>query len=112
MKKTANLFGGFIFCSYLCSVRKKQTKQMIMEPFTAKQARQLAENCINKIFVKNNVDYILDIIKEEANKGEFHTYISKSDISGKMTAEKMTIEQIQKLGYEVCLCCGTYKITW
>ena len=87
---------------------------MIMELLTAKQARQLAENGINKIFVQNNVDYILDIIKKEANKGEFHTYISKSELSGKITAEKMTIEQIQKLGYKVEVYIGNsmYKIIW
>lgn len=87
---------------------------MIMEILTAKQARQISENGINKIFVKNNVDYILDIITQEANKGECHTYISKSELSGKTTAEKMTIEQIQKLGYKVEVYLGNsmYKITW
>ena len=87
---------------------------MIMELLTAKQARQLAENSINNIFVKNNVNYILDIIKQEANKGECHTYISKSELSGKTTAEKMTIEQIQKLGYKVEVYIGNsmYKIIW
>ena len=50
---------------------------MIMELLTAKQARQLAENGINKIFVQNNVDYILDIIKKKQTKeNSTHTYLN------------------------------------
>jgi hypothetical protein len=84
-----------------------------MELLSAKQARQISEkNTINNTFVKNNLEYILEKIVKEANKGEYHIYISKSELSGKMTAEKMTIEQIQKLGYNVHLSNDMYKISW
>ena len=83
-----------------------------MELLTAKQARQISENVINNTFVKRNLEYILEIIKKEANKGDFHTYLSEGEIAGNITIRKMTIEQIQKLGYSVHLSNDMYKITW
>lgn len=83
-----------------------------MELLTARQARQIAENTINNIFVKNNIEYINTKIKKEANKGECYTYVCKTELCGNINVEKITIEQIQKLGYIVYLHGIVYKITW
>ena len=84
-----------------------------MELLSAKQARQISEkNTANNTFVKRNLDYILKKIVEEANKGEYHIYIYEVEIAGNKTIEKMTIEQIQKLGYSVYLSGDMYKISW
>ena len=83
-----------------------------MELLLARQARQIAENTINNTFVKNNLEYILKKIVKEANKGEYHTYINKTELVGDINTEKLTIEQIQKLGYNVYLNDDMYKITW
>lgn len=84
-----------------------------MELLSAKQARQISkENTINNTFVKRNLEYIFEKIVEEANKGEYHIYIYEAEIAGNKTIEKMTIEQIQKLGYNVYLNDDMYKITW
>jgi hypothetical protein len=83
-----------------------------MELLTARQARQIAENTINNTFVKNNVEYINTKIIREAKKGECHTYVSKAELCGNVNVEKITIEQIQKLGYIVYLQGNLYKITW
>jgi hypothetical protein len=83
-----------------------------MELLSAKQARQISENNINNTFVNNNLKYILEKIVKEANKGEFHIYISEAEIAGNTSVSKMTIEQIQKLGYNVHLSNDMYKISW
>ena len=85
-----------------------------MELLSARQARQIVENknTINNTFVKNNLEYILKKIVKEAKKGECHTYINKTELVGDINAEKLTIEQIQKLGYNVYLNDDMYKITW
>ena len=83
-----------------------------MELLSARQARQIAENAINNTFVKNNLEYILKKIVKDANKGEFHIYMYKTELVGDINIEKITIEQIQKLGYNVYLNGGMYKITW
>ena len=83
-----------------------------MELLSARQARQISENAINNTFVKRNLEYILGKIVKEANKGDFHIYIYKAEIAGNITIRKMTIEQIQKLGYNVYLNDDMYKITW
>ena len=83
-----------------------------MELLTARQARQIAENTINNTIVKNNVEYLLKKIIKNANKGECHTYIYKTELVGNISIEKITIEQIQKLGYNVYLNDDMYKITW
>lgn len=84
-----------------------------MELLSAKQARQISEkNTINNTFVKRNLEYILEKIVKEANKGEYYTYIHEAEIAGNPTISKMTIEEIQKLGYSVYLSGGIYKISW
>lgn len=83
-----------------------------MELLSARQARQISENTINNTFVKNNLEYILEKIVKEANKGEYHTYISKAELCGNINVEKLTIEQLQKLGYNVYLNSYIFKITW
>ena len=83
-----------------------------MELLTARQARQIAENTINNTFVKNNVEYLLKKIIKEANKGECHIYIKNTELDGNVNVEKITMEQIQKLGYNVYLHSCMYKITW
>lgn len=84
-----------------------------MELLSARQARQITENNVNNnTFIKNNLEYILKKIVKEAKKGEFHIYINKTELVGDVNIEKMTIEQIQKLGYNVYLNDDMYKITW
>ena len=83
-----------------------------MELITGRQARQIAENTINNIFVKNNVEYIIKKIMKKAVKGELHTYIYKAELAGNTNIEKITIEKIQILGYNVCVIDDKYKITW
>jgi hypothetical protein len=86
---------------------------MVMELLSAKQARQISEeNTANNTFVKRNLECILEKIVEEANKGEYHIYIYEVEIAGNKTIEKMTIEQIQKLGYSVYHSGDLYKISW
>ncbi len=83
-----------------------------MELLTARQARQIAAKTINNTIVKNNVEYILKKIIKEANKGEFHIYINNAELEGNVNVEKITMEQMQELGYNVYLNSCIYKITW
>lgn len=85
---------------------------------TAVQARQIAEaNCVNKFTVKSNIDYILEKIIKEANKGELHTYISTNELNGDNFAIQKTFTELGKLGY---IAVGAdfnnnsklYKVTW
>jgi hypothetical protein len=83
-----------------------------MELLSAKQARQISEKNINNTFVKRNLEYILGKIVKEANKGELHIYINNSELEGDINVEKITMGQMQELGYNVYLNCCIYKITW
>ena len=83
-----------------------------MELLSARQARQISENAINNTVVKKNLEYILEKIAKDANKGDFHIYIYRTKLSGDINVEVMTIEQIRKLGYSVYLIDDMYKITW
>lgn len=83
-----------------------------MELLTARQARQISAKTIDNTIVKNNVEYILKKIIKEANKGEFHIYINNSELEGNVNVEKLTMEQMQELGYNVYLNSCIYKITW
>ena len=74
-----------------------------MELLTAEQARQISKNTI----IKNDIEYILQKIMKDANKGEYHIYISKAEL-----LETSSIDKIQELGYNVYLNGGMYKITW
>ena len=83
---------------------------------TAVQARQIAEaNGANKYMVKANVDYILEKIIKEANKGELHTYISTDELIGHTPSPIIfeTFEIIRNMGYKTFGCSSTIiKITW
>lgn len=83
-----------------------------MELLSARQARQISENAINNTFVKKNLEYILKKIVKEANKGDCHMYMYDTELVGDINIKKNTIKQIQKLGYNVYLNGGMYKITW
>ena len=83
-----------------------------MELLSARQARQISENAINNTFVKKNLEYILKKIVKEANKGDCHMYMYDNVLVGDINIKKNTIKQIQKLGYNVYLNGGMYKITW
>lgn len=83
-----------------------------MELLSARQARQISENAINNTVVKKNLEYILEKIAKDANKGDFHIYIYRNKLFGDTNVEVMTIEQIRKLGYNVYLNDDMYKITW
>lgn len=87
---------------------------------TATQARQIAEaNGVNKFTVKSNIDYILEKIIKEANKGELHTYISTNELNGDDFAIQKTFAELGKLGY-FYIAVGDdfdnnsklYKVTW
>ena len=83
-----------------------------MELLSARQARQISiSKKTNNNLLKNNLEYILKKIVKEANKGEYHIYICKTELSGDII-EKTAIEEIQKLGYNVYLNDDMYKITW
>ena len=85
---------------------------------TAVQARQIAErNGANNAIVKLNVDYILDKIIKEANKGELHTYISTNELGGQDFIIQKTFSELDKLGYitvseDFDKNSKLYKVTW
>lgn len=85
---------------------------------TAVRARQIAEsNGANNVVVKLNVDYILQKIIKEANKGELHTYISTNELNGDDFVIQKTFTELGKLGYiAVSADFGNnsklYKVTW
>jgi hypothetical protein len=85
---------------------------------TALQARQIAErNSANNAIVKLNIDYILEKIIKEANKGELHTYISTNELNGDDFAIQKTFTELGKLGYIAVNAdfdnnSKLYKVTW
>lgn len=54
MKETANLFGGFIFYSYLCSVRNKNNK--VMRKFPNIMRIIILIECIISVIVAHGCD--------------------------------------------------------
>ena len=85
---------------------------------TAVQARQIAEaNGANKFTVKLNIDYILEKIIKEANKGESHVYISSGELKGDDSTIQKTFSELGKLGYNTVSTdfvnnSKLYKVTW
>lgn len=84
----------------------------------AVQARQIAEAYgVNKFTVKSNIDYILEKIIKEANKGELHTYISTNELNGNDLTIQKTFTELGDLGYIVVSAdfdnnSKLYKVTW
>lgn len=87
---------------------------------TAVRARQIAEVAgTNSTIVKLNVDYILEKIIKEANKGELHVYISSSELRGHIQDSiiQETFSELHKLGYNAISAdfvnnSKLYKVTW
>lgn len=85
---------------------------------TAVQARQIAEaNGVNKFTVKSNIDYILEKIIKEADKGELHVYISSGELKGDDSTIQKTFSELGKLGYNTVSNdfvnnSKLYKVTW
>lgn len=84
---------------------------------TAVQARQISEaNVANNFLVKSNIDYILERVIKEANKGELHLYVAGDKLGGNEFIIQQTFIELRKLGYTAFNISSDndnmYKIAW